>query len=380
MSGFQGRRRRPAVAVFASIVCGLIVGPSALAGDTPAQGVNPRSGEPLPTGGSVLDAAVLRAREEEAEIRSERATPSAERERKDSRDAFEDLTSGEAFALARREAGRSETRPIDAPDNVEKFINSNVAVIDPVGTKRMALVTSTLPLRDRNESGKLEEVSTALTAPAGQPLEPDNALADYRISRRATTGVLFDDAGFGLRHAGADPDAQMLMSDDEAFFADVDPDVDFMVASLPEGVQTFHTLRSPEAPERIALQFTLPVGGRLTTRTAPAPLSAPTSDAMRTRYVAVMKGDRQVGVVSTPIAWDAQQRPVPVDFDVTGDQLVMRVEHRDRELAYPITLDPYVFEDQPFQTGSAPARLAPASTATSGASDAPVSCGPTGPP
>lgn len=198
---------------------------------------------------------VERGRRASREGREERAGS-----RQDLGDA--DLSDSEAFALLRRAADLDEARPVEPVEDVVKYLNNSTAVVDAPGA-RNALVRATEPLRTPGEGGREQPVSTELEASGGEPLEPENAVAEYRISRKATTGVLFDEKDFSFRHAGADPGADVLMRDDLAFFGEVDPGIDVLQRSLPQGVQTFHSIREPGASERIVQRFELPEGGRL---------------------------------------------------------------------------------------------------------------------
>jgi hypothetical protein len=56
----------------------------------------------------------------------------------------------------------------------------------------------------------------------------------------------------------------------------------------------------------------------------------------------VVRGGEVIATVTRPMAVGAQQRPVPVDHRVEGDDLVMDVKHRDGDFAMPIMLDPTV--------------------------------------
>jgi hypothetical protein len=107
-------------------------------------------------------------------------------------------------------------------------------------------------------------------------------------------------------------------------------DTDVVMAPRATGAEVFWQLRSPRAGEEMTLGLALPeeAGVRM-------------SEA---GFAVVAQGDKPLTTISAPTAVDAQGRDVPVAMELSGEQLVLSIAHRDRDVAYPILIDP-VIED-----------------------------------
>ena len=111
------------------------------------------------------------------------------------------------------------------------------------------------------------------------------------------------------------------------FYPETEASTDTLVSPVSNGIEIFEQLRSPESPERFSFSLTLPKGAslRATVQGGAEALSA--------------SGET---IEETPPAYavDAQGTQVPVTTSVEGDRIVVEVQHRVADVAYPLLLDP----------------------------------------
>ena len=263
-----------------------------------------------------------------------RATPEARAERDWSRTAHAQLGAAEALALARdRFAGilRAELDPL-AGLEVVSFLGDYTALVDQGPGEPDAVVESLLPLR--TEAGPVETARVDLDLVGAGPdsLEPRNALAATRFPREAA-GFVSVGSGVSLRLAGADEVSSGALTDGKLFYADAidGASTDLLLIPHPAGLELLLQVRAAASPERYELAFDLPAGARLE------------QDAQG--FVRVVDGLDVLTTISPPAAWDADQEPVPVSYEIQGSTLVVEVVHHGRDLLYPVLVDP-VIEDQ----------------------------------
>jgi len=72
--------------------------------------------------------------------------------------------------------------------------------------------------------------------------------------------------------------------------------------------------------------------------------------------VAVQRGDQRLALITPPSAFDAEGEALPAAFAIEGDRLVVRFAHRDRDVAYPLLVDPVIDNYQVDPNGT---KLAP---------------------
>lgn len=111
------------------------------------------------------------------------------------------------------------------------------------------------------------------------------------------------------------------------FFGSVGVDMDASVVPTIDGAELFAVLRSRLSQDEIRYRVALPVGATLEEHAGGAVVS---------------RGGVVLARVSAPVAQDAQGSVVPVSMRVSGDDLLLSVSHRDREVAYPVLVDPNV--------------------------------------
>ncbi|HEX2057383.1 MAG TPA: RHS repeat-associated core domain-containing protein, partial [Actinomycetota bacterium] len=209
-----------------------------------------------------------------------------------------------------------------------------MALLDVEDRDLHRVLFSTLPMRTPAEEGEKRPIDLRLED-HGDFMAPANGLVRLKLSKRIGAGLDLSSSGVSVRPGAlADADARAEVVRDRLFWSNVAEDTDFMAVPLPDGVQTFHQLRSAASPERLPLVFGLPEGAELR---ASGPGGAE-----------VVADDGRVVDIRPPIAFDADGEDVPVEYEVNGNVLALRVAHRERDVAYPLLVDPAITEDQTF--------------------------------
>jgi RHS repeat-associated protein len=155
---------------------------------------------------------------------------------------------------------------------------------------------------------------------------PARPLTGVSIAKRLGGGVTVGGYGVRVSLLGADVVGGVIGGQD-VFFGGVGRDMDAVVAPKLDGADLSVVLRSRLAPEQFRYQVALPVG---------AVLRAVGGGAVVSHDGVVLAR------IPAPSARDAQGSAVPVQMTVSGDDLVLTVAHRERDLAYPILVDPEV--------------------------------------
>ena len=258
-------------------------------------------------------------------------------EREQARTRFEQLGRLEALQLARREFPAKLDRPVwKGPrglDDAKRYLGDATAVVDPPGDARPTLVQSSLPLRARDEGGRMAPLDLELVERAGA-LEASNALVETRVGRRAGEGLQFGE-GIDVKFAGVADEAEAMVEGERAFFADTLPATDQIVAAHPQGVELLWQVRGRAAPERFGLDFSLPAGARLRLVEVRKGLVG----------VEVVRDAKVLMVVQPPTAMDAERTPVPVEYELKGNRLWVELAHRDRDVLYPLLVDPWMIQE-----------------------------------
>jgi hypothetical protein len=275
--------------------------------------------------------------------RRRRATPAAAKARRASRRRFRHLSRAEAITRARAtfpEATREEL--FDGGDHgdikVERAVGEFSSVVKDRQTGRTLVASSTSPLRDKNAQGKTASVDLSLKD-MGTQLAPENALAPMKIKERSAAKVRFPaiDLSFGL--AGGAKARTATVRSDRAYFAETETDSDAFVAPTPDGAELSVQLRSEDSPERFSLAFDLPEGATLKRAVSKHPIP---NDPPQT--IEVAKDGKPIAYVSPPIAHDAEGMAVPSKITAKGDRVILEVDHRGRDLMYPLIVDPEVHQ------------------------------------
>jgi len=197
------------------------------------------------------------------------------------------------------------------------------------------LISSTLPLQARTASGGFAPVNLSLLD-LGARLEPANSLAPFAIDTMSSARVEFPAPGLAFELAGA-ADRTAEAASNRAFFAGVEQDTDAAVVPTPTGVELDLQVRSPAGPERFVIDVDLPAGAELLPARSPDPIpnDPPAS-------LVVVRDGRPLAYVHPPIGHDADGQAVPTRMRAQGEQIVIEVDHRDRDLLYPLLVDPEI--------------------------------------
>lgn len=282
-------------------------------------------------------------RREEVERRKQDLKGSDKRgERDRSRAAYKGLARDRVAALAREkfpelfEAATSAKDRLEATGRITAYLDDFTARVDRGGGRGSVLAVSSLPLRQRNATGAKAPVDLALRA-VGSDFASVNPIVDARLPGRLSRGVMVGSAQLGVSMEGAVDAPGLLEGDGKAVtYGSAFEDADVLVTPAELGLEIAVQIRSPAAPETFTWRLALPAGAQL----------RPEGEA-----AVVVRGDRELARISQPRAYDAQGQELSSSLRVAGDQIVLSVAHRDRDVAYPATLDPLVTESFNASTG-----------------------------
>ena len=213
-------------------------------------------------------------------------------------------------------------------ERIKEYTSDTSAIVDVAGTEDDALVESILPFSVTGADGTRRPVSTTLK-PKGSSHSPHRSATKVDIPRKLGDGIALGEH-IRVTPGGAGDAAAAQFIDDKAFYANVDRDTDWFIAALPTGIETFTQVRSPKSPEKHTLRFSLPEDATL--------------ERKDDGGVAIDRGKDRLATVTPVTAIDAQGRPVPVSYSIDGHELTMNVDHRGRDLAYPVMVDPGIKE------------------------------------
>ncbi|MFN8173916.1 MAG: RHS repeat-associated core domain-containing protein [Solirubrobacteraceae bacterium] len=194
------------------------------------------------------------------------------------------------------------------------------------GSGETGLAVSSVPVRSSVGSGKPEAVDLRLAERDGVAVSA-NPLVAARFGLSANDGVRFPGSGLAMHLEGADG-AGGEVADDRVFYANALADTDAWLTPVPGGAEWFLQLRSAASPERFAFRLDLPEGVAL---------------RQDKETVELVRDGKPVGGLSPVVAHDADGRPVAGSYTVDGDRVVLELAHRERDLAYPLLVDPQVW-------------------------------------
>lgn len=281
--------------------------------------------------GQLMRDAWAQAQQQEIALAAERRLrrqPGRVAAREQSRTAFDGLSSVEAARLASQQFPEIVREPAVGPllrgQVADEYVGRYAArLMGEAPGGRDAFVASSTPLRDPDGSGDLAPVDVSLR-PTGDGWAPRNPLEPYAIG--ADGSVRFTAGGVSVDPTSVDVPGEVV--DETVFFADAATDTDALVKPLTDGVQVAWQLRSAASPEALELDVQLPAGVAL--------------GEAGVHGVRLLRDGKAVGSISPAIAYDADGKQVEAKLTVDGDRVVVEVAHRDRDLAYPIMVDPEV--------------------------------------
>jgi hypothetical protein len=209
-----------------------------------------------------------------------------------------------------------------------------VALVEDTQTGRRSLLMSTLPLQAKRPDGAFAPVNLSLENTAAGSVGPKNSRAPFRVDSVSAARVSFPGTGVSFSVRGGERRTAQIASN-RAFFANVLEDSDVGVVPLPDGAELFVLVRSPQAPERFVLDVQLPDGARLRQAVSKKPIPNDPPKSLE-----IVRGEESLSYIHPPVAIDADGQPVPSTITLDGQSIVLDVTHRDRDVRYPINVDP----------------------------------------
>lgn len=302
---------------------------------------NEEEAEKLP-GASDVAEGLREAEKLEAEEQQLRETLQAENEREESQDAYTDLTAPQAATLLQEQFAEQLAMVNQDPAralsdaHLDQVLGPDTALVT-VGGNTM-LVEGTIPVRAPDNEGDLAKVDLDLQHEA-EGYVPENPITEVTLPDDASEPVSIGGEGFAISAvlSGSSSPAHPLEGEDVQYF-ETQKDSDLIVSPLAAGAELFSLLRSAESPEELRFEVTLPAGSELR------------ADGEGGAEV-VREGDRLIRIPA-PRAFDAQGADVPVSMRVEGSSLVLTVEHRGRDVAYPLLVDPEAVQENWYDNGN----------------------------
>jgi len=262
--------------------------------------------------------------------------------REASRTEFEGLSSEQAIkvdraafpALIDEPAGGSPK--LAAGQSITAYLSDNAAQVE-LGEGKRGVIESLTPISLEASQGRHVPVNLSLNE-AGGIFEAKNPVVAVRIPKRLGSGVMLP-VGVSLIPIGAQGAAlggsEGAIEGESVLYANTAPetDTDTVIKPTTFGFQVDSLLRSVASPQQLSYRVGLPEGARLV---APESASGP---------VQVTKEGVTIASIPAPVAQDAAGTAVPVSLEVSGDTLVLTVDHDSMTLQYPIDVDPEVDEN-----------------------------------
>jgi streptogramin lyase len=245
-----------------------------------------------------------------------------------------DLDRGEALELMRSVFWPTIDSTVGVFTELEgaKLLSPNIAAVDPSrasggqGEPSPMLVESAVPL---STDGTLasDAILDLDLEHASQDLQPANPLVDVGIPTELGEGISLPDQQVTVEVPGAPSErSPTTVAETSAFYPNIAPDSDLIVAPMPTGFETFTQLRSADAPRTLEFDLSLPAGASLQTTLEGGAVSR--------------QGDETLLAVHAPAALDAAGNEVPVDLSVDGHTVILAVSP-PQDATYPILVDPF---------------------------------------
>lgn len=295
------------------------------------------SGASLPSAEDIAKG-IAEAERKEAERGEELESTEAVRERKASRDAYANLGATEAEQLLNAKFSEQlatlnadPARFLTEAKLDQSFGEFGAKITNGEGETQ--LLESSVPVRAEDEEGQLLKLDLTLEQ-TGEGFAPANPLVDLKLGESAAEGVEVGEAGLAITQAGAEEgDTGRLFGDKNVFYPEAGVDTDLLASPTSSGVELFDQLRSERSPQTLRFYLDLPAGATLR------------SDGAGGAEVVGSDNGPALASIPPPSAQDAQGSQVPVALEVDGNAIVLTVNHREGDFAYPILVDPEVKTD-----------------------------------
>ena len=275
--------------------------------------------------------------EELAQREAELQRPESVAERERSKRAYEHVTPEQAEELFRRLFGdvledlnKDPVRYL-SDAKIEYVAEVDAATVTSDGETQ--LFEAGVPVRTEDEGGNLSKVDVTLERTA-DGWKAANPLVDVEVADSVEEGIELGEEEVSLIQIGVTDSTARLMGDKNLLFSEVEAgkDIDMMVSPTSGGVEIFDLLRSVDSPELLRFQIEVPAGSQL------RPLAGGGAEVVDAEGKPSM-------LIPAPWARDAQGSSVPVTTQVEGNELRLGVEHREEDFAYPILVDPTMYQN-----------------------------------
>ncbi|MGV1047861.1 MAG: DUF6531 domain-containing protein [Solirubrobacterales bacterium] len=265
--------------------------------------------------------------------------PAAVQEREESRYAYSNLSLAEAEALFTSKFSEVLASLNNDPARwltdakLDRPLGEDETAAQVTSDGTTSLLEGSVPVRTEDEEGELSKVDLGLEK-TNDGWVPANPLVEVNIAPSVEEGVEVGDEGLTITQAGAEDSAAQAFGDKNLFFNEVEEgsDTDLLISPTAGGVELFDMLRSVDSPETLHFHLDVPGGAQL----RPTPGGG---------AEVVGEDGSMLAEVPAPHAVDAQGRGVPVSLSVEGESIVLSLNHREEDVAYPLLVDPEVVDN-----------------------------------
>jgi len=330
------------VALRSLLVCvlGCVLGGSSLTACAWAGEASPEA--PLVGGPTVVPGgeSLLGGEQQQLAEEARRDSPEAVAMREASQTEFEGLDSEQAVKVDREAFQHVVEDPAGGPpqlpegQRIVSYPTARTAQLE-LPDHKSGVLESLSPIAIETSPTTSVPIDLTLSEEAGQ-FRPARGLVAVGIPKRLGDGVSLSDQGVSL--TPVDGQGQALGGSEgslvgaSVLYANTLADTDTLVKPTTDGFDLDALLRSVQSPEQLYFRVGLPAGAQLV------------SDSQGGAEV-TLEGQTITSVLP-PAAADATGSPVPVSMRVTGDVLVVSVDHRSGSYQYPVAVDPSIIDQQ----------------------------------
>jgi Uncharacterized protein conserved in bacteria len=173
----------------------------------------------------------------------------------------------------------------------------------------------------------MQSAGTSLEPGDGHTLTARSTEASVSIPERLSRRITLAEAGSttSLRPVVGDLTG-MTAAHGVAVYRHAHPATDIAVHVLdPAAIRIFYILTSANAPQRFDIAVDAPKGTTL---------------ALANGGVVMSRNGAPIGAASPPWAYDANGQVVPTRYSLTGNTVVLSIDHQRAGVAYPVVADP----------------------------------------
>lgn len=296
-----------------------------------------------------------RAQQRARDERARRNSPEARAERRRSARRYKGLRREEALRVARErlpgKLGQKAFKPLRLREGqrVENYMgrfSAQVVSRDGDGNERTGLAESSVPLRSAVGTGELNEVSYVLQDEGGA-FEPANPLVATSISKDLAEGASLPGRRIRARPAFGAGSGEPTAAEGAVFWSNVGADdgtmadTDVLIAPTTRGFESSWILRTEDSPTQLRLILDVPDGASLR-KVDIRPTGSPFPESIG-GFEIIRDSDGEVlASIDEPIARDAEDTAVEVIGRAEGNTIVLEVDHRNKDLARPVLVDPTI--------------------------------------